>query len=161
MQSRRGVVLLMLVMSLSGCAARQKTITNLPAGVTMAQAQDWDAAVAKLHEIASVTSTVRSTVISLNHQGLFPDSNAYATTLTIIGKVDQLQLAASAILKQTPGIFTDSTRAQVKDYLQQISQQLVQLNTEGLTGIKNASNQQKVVALVAEITAAVTLILSL
>jgi hypothetical protein len=154
------VLFLCFALAFGGCAARVKTVTNLPPGVTQTQAQNWDSAVQDLSVIANATSTARQTVIDLNKAGLFPDGNSYVTTLQILGKIDQLQLAASAVLKQSPGNFSDSTKAQVKDYMQQISAQILTLNTQGVTGIKDQTSLQKVNGLIATITGAVALVLS-
>jgi hypothetical protein len=100
-------------------------------------------------------------VIALNRQGVFPDGPEYATALQVLGKVDQIQLSASAFLKQTPNTFSDSTRAKVKEFMDQISEQITKLNTSGVTGIKNADSQQQVAQIIGEITGAISLILSL
>jgi hypothetical protein len=154
------VLFLCFALAFGGCAARVKTVTNLPPGVTQVQAQNWDSAVQDLSTIANVTSTARQTVIELNKSGLFPDGNNYATTLEVLGKIDQLQLSASTVLKQSPNNFNDSTKAQIRDYMQQISAQILTLNTQGVTGIKDQTSLQKVNGLIAEITGAVALILS-
>lgn len=161
MRNQKVFAVLLLAVSLAGCAARQKTVTNLPAGVTMTEAQRWDAAVADLDRIASFVTSARQVVIDLNKQGVFPDGPQYVATLQGLGKVAQLQLAGSTILKAAPGTFSDSTKSQIQSLLQQISQQLVTLNTEGVTGIKNPSSQQQVTQLLGNITATVTLILGL
>jgi hypothetical protein len=161
MRNWKVFAVLLLAVSLTGCAARQKTVTNLPAGVTMTEAQQWDSAVANLDRIASFTSSARQTVITLNKQGVFPDGPLYVSFLQGIGKVDELQLSASTILKAAPGQFSASTKSQVASLLQQISQQLNALNTNGVAGIKNPSSQQQVTSLLANIGAAVTLILTL
>jgi len=149
------------IMIFAGCAARIKTVTDLPAGVTLQQAQSWDSAVANLHKIATATSTLRQAVIALNKSGVFPDGPAYASTLNAIVKIDQLQLAASTLLRQAPQNFGAPVKAQVADYVQQISAQLSLLNTQGVTGIKNTSSQQQIAQLISEISAAVQLVLAL
>lgn len=152
---------LILAISLSGCAARQQQVTNLPTGVTQAQAQNWDTAVANLNKVAEFTSSTRQAVIALNKQGVFPDGPAYVTTLQVLGKVDTLQLSASALLKQSPNNFSDTVKGQVKDYLFQIAAQISVLNTSGIIGIKNPSSQQQVAQLIAQLTGVVDIILSL
>lgn len=156
-------VLAVLVLSLAigGCAARVKTVTNLPAGVTQAQAQNWDSAVANLDKIASAVSSARQAVIAANKGGVFPDGKPYITTLETLGKIDQLQLSASAILKASPNNFSDSVKGQVADYMNQIAQQILVLNSQGTTGIKDANTQQTVAKFIGQITAAVALVLSL
>lgn len=161
MRNQKVVAVLLLAVSLAGCAARQKTVTNLPAGVTMTEAQRWDAAVANLDRIASFTTSARQVVINLNRQGAFPDGPNYVTALQTLGKIDEFQLSASAVLKAAPGTFSASTKAQVQALLQQIQQQLAVLNSGGVIGIKDPSSQQQVNTLISNIAATATLILSL
>jgi hypothetical protein len=138
-----------------------KTVTELPPGVTLKQAQDWDVAVQTLNQIATITTTARQTVTTLHTSGLLPDGPNYVTALTVVGKIDQLQLSASAVLKQSPNNFTDTVKGQVKDYVTQIGQQLIALNAAGVTGIKNPNSQTQIADLVSEITALTGLILTL
>lgn len=161
MPKKISIVLLSMVLLLGGCAARVKNVTDLPPGVTLSQVQSWDSAVANLHKMATATSSVRQAIIATNKQGVFPDGQAYATTLQILGKIDEIQLAASAVLKQSPNNFSDSVRSKIKDYMEQISEQVTLLNTNGVTGIKNPTSQQQVAKTISEITGAVALILSL
>lgn len=161
MRTMNVCAVLLLMVSLAGCAARQKNVTNLPPGVTLTEVQQWDQAVANLDKIASFTSTARQAVIASNKDGAFPDGPAYTTTLQSLGKVDEFQLAASTILKASPNTFSASTKLQVQTLLQQISQQLVTLNSNGVVGIKNPTTQQQVGSLLTNISAAVALILSL
>lgn len=152
---------LVAVLALSGCAARVKNVTNLPPGVTQKQAQDWDAAVAHLDQIASGVSAARQSVIAANKSGLFPDGPAYVTTLQVLAKIDSLDLAASAVLKQSPNNFSDTAKGQVADYMTQIAQQIVLLNNSGTIGIKDQNTQQKVAGIIGQVTAAVAFVLSL
>jgi nitrous oxide reductase accessory protein NosL len=146
---------------LTGCAARQSTITNLPVGVTQAQVQGWDSAVANLNKIAVANSGLRQAVIGLHNTNVFPSGSAYITTLTIIGKIDQIENAGTVYLQGVPKDWSVPTQTKIKDYMQQISALLQQLNSQGITGIKNASSQQQINTLISEITSSVTLILSL
>jgi hypothetical protein len=157
----RFIVVLALAACLSGCAARTKTITNLPPGVTQQQAQSWDSAVADLDKLSQAVSAVRVAVIDLNKQGVFPDGPHYVTALQIIGKIDQLEISAAAVLQQSPQNFDASAKTKVADYLTQISQQLVLLNNEGATGIKNPGSLQTINTLIAQIPAIIALIIQL
>lgn len=152
---------LMLSFSLAGCAARVKNVTDLPPGVTQKQAQDWDVAVQNLGKIASVTTTARQAVIAVHQGGLLPDGPPYVTALTAIGKIDEIQLAASAVLKQAPKNFSDPVKLQVKDYMTQIAAQIQILNQSGVTGIKNPNSQTQIGDLITQITGLAALILSL
>lgn len=155
------IVALAISLSFCGCAARVKTVTNLPPGVTQQQAQDWDAAVANLNKIADVTSALRQGLIGLNKNGGFPDGPQYILALQICGKIDEAQLAASAILKQTPNNFSASAKTQVQALMQQIAAQISTLNTQGVTGIKDPTSLKTISGLITQITSAAALILSL
>jgi len=152
---------LLLSFSLAGCAARVKNVTDLPVGVTLKQAQDWDVAVQNLSKIASVTTTARQAIIELHTVGLLKDGPTYVTALQSIGKVDELQLSASTILKQTPNNFTATTKQQVQSLLTQIGQQLVLLDQSGVTGIKNPNSQTQIADLIGQITGLIGVILQL
>jgi hypothetical protein len=145
---------------LSGCAA-QKTVSNLPAGVTQAQVQQWDSAVQALSKIATVNSSLRQTVIGLHQAGVIADGKVYGEMLTAIGKIDSAQLSAAAMLQAYPNTWTPGLSAQIQQYVNIISAQLTAITQDGLAGIKNPTSQQQVTSLIAEITAAVKLVLTL
>jgi len=149
-----------LAFVLTGCAARVAHVTNLPAGVTEQQAKDYDAAVGDLHKIATVTSTLRQTVIDLRNAGLFEDT-AYSTTLIALTKIDQAQLAASAYLRDAPEYFGEPQKKKIADIFSSIVTQIAQLNFAGATGIKNPASLKQVNGLLAELTAVVNLVLAL
>jgi hypothetical protein len=149
-----------LAFMLLSCAA-QKTVTNLPPGVTQTQVQQWDSAVQDLDKIAQVTTTLRQTVIALNKQGVIPDGKVYGEMLTAIGKIDQAQISASSLLRAYPQTWTPGLAAQIQQYVNIISAQLTSITQSGLAGIKDTNSQKQVTALIAEITAAVNLVLSL
>ena len=144
-----------------GCAARAKNITGVPSGVTQAQVQNWDAAVANLQKIASVTTTLRQAVISLNKTGAFPDGPAYAGTLSGIGRIDELQIAAANFLQGVPNDWSATTQATVNGYVTQIQAILTDLISSGVVGIKNPQSQQQVTALINEIGSAAAMIIGL
>jgi hypothetical protein len=158
------------VLAFTGCAARQKTVTNLPAGVTQAQAQSWDTAVANLDKIAQTTSTLRQAVIALNGatvtdaQGahkVIPDGATYAAILTSIGKIDQAQLDAVQYLRAQPQNWGISTQTRIKNDVTLIQAELLNITGQQLAGIKNTASQQQVSALISVIGNAATVILSL
>lgn len=160
-RNRAVLAVLLVVVSLAGCAARVKNVTNLPPGVTQKQAQDWDTAVQRLSQIAALTTAARTAVIDLHNAGLLKDGPTYVSSLTIIGKVDELQLSASAVLRQSPNNFSDATKARVQDYVKQIAAQIQTLNQTGVTGIKNPNSQQQIGDLITNLTDLTLLILSL
>ncbi len=161
---------LALAFTLGGCAARQKNVTNLPAGVTQAQAQAWDTAVANLDKIAQTVSTLRQSVIALNKatvtdangtRAVFPDGKQYAAALTTIGKIDQLEIDAANFLKAQPQNWSLSTQQKVQKDTVQIQALLQELVTQQITGIKNPNAQSQVQGLIAQLGGLATAILSL
>jgi hypothetical protein len=162
MTRRRIAIFAFLVSSFVfvSCAARQKTVTNLPAGVTQTQVQQWDTAVANLDKIASTTSAVRQAVIAINQVQAIP-APYYGRILTALGKIDQAQISAAAMLKAYPNTWTPGLAAQLQQYLTIISAQLTSITQDGLAGIKDANSQKQITTLIAEITAAVNLVLTL
>lgn len=161
MRTIRFIAVLAVVSLTWGCAARVKNVTGLPPGVTQAEAQNWDKAVQDLSQIAAVTSSARQAIIAAHSAGLIKDGPAYVDALTAVGKVDELQLSASTVLKQAPDHFTDATKTQVANYMQQISAQLLVLNQNGVAGIKNPNSQTQISDLIGQISALVGLILAL
>jgi hypothetical protein len=149
-----------LVFSLSGCAARVKNVTNLPPGVTLQQAQNWDSAIADLHKIASTVSSLRQALVDLHNAGMI-ENIYYSEALRMIGNIDRLELSAETILRQSPQNFSASAKQQVGIYVQEISAQIQALNAAGATGIKNPNSLQTVNKLIGDLTAVVGLILSL
>ena len=147
-------------MLFAGCAARVKNVTNLPPGVTLQQAQNWDAAIADLHKIASTVSAVRKAIIDLHTGGALAD-DYYVDALRVMAKIDQLEIASEGVLRQSPQNFSASAKQQVAGYVQQITAQITNLNAIGATGIKNPKSLQQVNALLGDLTAVVSLILSL
>jgi hypothetical protein len=155
------ILLAAIAAAFSGCAARQKTVTNLPAGVTQTQVQNWDSAVANLDKIAQTVSTLRQAVIALNQQKLLPDGSTYVKILTSIGKIDQAEIDASAFLKAQPQNWGVDTQTKVKNEIAIIQQEIAAINAQQLAGIKSQSAQNQVQQLVNNLSSLATLILSL
>ncbi len=149
------------VFGFAGCAARQKNVTNLPAGVTLTQVQAWDSAVANLDKIASSTTAARQAIIALHAQGVIPDGVTYGKILTALARIDQAQISAAAFLKAYPNTWSPGLATQMQAYMNDISAQLQAITNDGLVGIKNADSQKQVSALIAEITSFVNIILTL
>jgi hypothetical protein len=156
-----GVILAGTVAMSGGCAARVAHVTDLPAGVTEQQAKNWDAAVAGLHKLATLTTTLRQGVITARGAGVFPDDHVYAAALVSIGRIDQAQIEAADFLKQQPKNFGAPVRAKLFADLNTISQELVALNQVGAADIKNSDSQKNILAIIAEITATANLVLNL
>jgi len=144
-----------------GCAARVKNVTGAPAGVSVQQVQQWDAAVANLQKIATVTSSLRQAVMSLNRSGAFPDGDAYTQTLVGIARIDTAQIQASRFLESVPDDWTQPTQQRVQAYISQVQQALTGLTSSGAAGIKDPNRHKEVSALVAQLAADASAIVSL
>jgi hypothetical protein len=144
-----------------GCAARVKTVSNLPPGVTQKQAQDWDTEVATLGKVATATSALRQAVIGLERAGAFPDTVAYVKALQSVAKIDQAELAASAYLKEQPQYFGVTQKQKVQGLLNDIGAQIQGLNLETLVGIKDAEQQKTLSKTVGELVSLVNIALAL
>jgi hypothetical protein len=160
-----------LALSLAGCAARTKTVTNLPIGVTQAQVIQWDSAVAELHKVAATVSTLRQAIIGLNGatyvnpQGqtekILADGPVYATLLRSVAKIDQLEADAAAFLRKVPNTWAEPTQAKVRDYVNAIATEVQTMTQQGLLGIKTNTAQGQVAVLLNNLTASANLILAL
>jgi hypothetical protein len=158
-------VFLACTLAACGCASRVTHVTQLPPGVTEQQAQNWDAAVANLHKVASTVATLHKSLTNL-HGAQYDgkpvlSDEYYADALRAIAHIDQLELSAETVLRQSPKNFSLGAKQQVGAYVQQISAELAQLNGAGALGIKNSKSQQTIGNLLSEATAIVGLILSL
>lgn len=145
----------------AGCAARTKTVTNLPAGVTQAQVQAWDSEVAALHKMATITSTVRQGIIGLEKDGAFPDTVAYVNALRAIAKIDQLELAASVYLQEKPEYFAVPQKEKVRQILNEVGSEIEGLNVQSMINVKNGDSKAKLTAVVADLVAAMNTALAL
>jgi len=150
-----------VALALVGCTARVKTVTNLPAGVSQTQVQNWDSAVADLQKIAQVTTTLRQSVISLNKSGVFPDGPAYANMLAGIGKIDELQIEASNYLQGVPSDWSLATQQKILAETQQIQAILTNITNTGIVGIKDPASQSQVATLISNIGSVAALIIGL
>lgn len=143
-----------------GCAGRYSSVTGLPAGVTQAQAKSWDAAVANLHKIALSTSFVRQGITDVNAATPL-DKEYYGSFLGYVAKVDELQLSASALLRQRPEYFGASEKVTVGKYATDILAELDKLTALGVTGIKNPDSAKRISGLLGDLTAAAKIVLAL
>lgn len=152
---------LALAFLLCGCAARVKTVTNLPAGVTQAQVQKWDSAVEDLKTAAASTSSLRQAVMQLNQQGILPDGSAYTAILTDVGKADSLEAQAAVFLQSVPNDWSLPTQTKIQAYMQQIQVLLTDMVNTGAVGIKDATAQTNITSLIKTVGDTVNLIISL
>ena len=158
---RKTFAVLALSLSLAGCAARVKTVTDLPAGVTQKQAQDYDAAVRYLHEMASVTSSLRQAVIGVHDAKAFASDDAYVAMLQGLGRIDQIQLAASQMLRQAPQAFGQPQKQQIELYMQLATNEVQKLNSAAALNVKNTQSQQQLNDLISNLANLVKITLAL
>jgi hypothetical protein len=156
-------ILMTISLCTGGCAARQQTITALPTGVTQAQVQSWDTAVANLDKISQVTTTLRQAVIALNHANppVIPDGPVYAAILTSLGKIDAAQIDAANFLKAQPNNWGVSTQVKVQNDIALIQNELTAIVSQELVNIKNPSAVSQIDALVSQISSAAAIIIAL
>lgn len=160
-------LVLVLCLTLSGCAARVQHVTNIPTDAngkpvaTEGQVKTYDTAVSNLHKMAASVSALRQAVIGLNKQGVFPDSPQYASTLYAIGNIDKLELAAVDYLNKVPSTWSADMARTIEAQVNAILGSIDTLNKEGLIGIKNLNSQQQVSNLVKDITSLAHILLSL
>lgn len=150
-----------LILSMSGCAARVAHVTDLPTGVTEQQAKNWDAAIADLHKIADLNSTLRKAVIIIRNDGLFTSDEYYTKALTAVGRIDQYELESVNYLQQQPKLFSESQRQKLQSEMGLISDEISTLVMINATGIKNEGSKTTVGQIIGEITAVANLILAL
>jgi hypothetical protein len=152
---------------MTGCSARQATVTKLPAGVTQAQVQSWDAAVSDLHKLSVATTNLRQGIISLHTtvnasgQPMIPDGTVYQDMLTTIGHIDQIQIAAAGYLSTIPNNWSSPVKSQVAEYMAEVTMALNQLISDGAIGVKDSNSRQQLTTLTTEITSLVKIIMSL
>jgi len=164
-----GVAALGVVLLFTGCAARQTTITNLPANVTQTQVQNWDSAVANLDKIAQSVHTLEqltqtlctATMTTASGTGPVLAPGTCDLLLTDIGKIDQAEITAAKVLQQVPNTWGASTASQIAQYTAIITQALSDLTANGLVGIKNVMAQAQVQQFLVTIKGAVQVIAAL
>ena len=152
--------LLLFSVAMNGCAAKN-TYTNLPAGVTSAQVNAWVTANNGLTTASSLTDTAVKAVIAANRAGVFPDGTGYANTLRALGQASQIEIQAANFLQTVPNNFGQSIAAQLAAFTTQIGTQLSSASGLAAAGIKNATTQQQVVSIIAQITSAIAQIQAL
>jgi len=154
-------VVLLAALVLCACAARVKTVTNLPLSVTVTQVQSWDTAVADLDKFSQAVSAAQSAVLQLHQQGVFPDGPEYIATLNGFGRAAQVRIEAANFLKGVPNDWSQNTQQTFASYAAQIAQALEDIVKTGTVGIKNANSQQQIVQLVSNAAAILQITLSL
>lgn len=148
-------------LSLVGCAVRVTHVTNLPPGVSEQEVKNWYTATGTLHKIADVTHAVQEAVISFNHAGVFPDGPAYVATLQDLGKIKILQEDSAKYLATVPQTFGQPTKDKLKSNMTAISALIQDMNTRGITGIKNADSAKSINAQISQLILSASVLLSL
>lgn len=145
-----------------GCGARVKNVTELPANVTQAQAQSYDTAVANLHKISSVVSSMRSGIVDERVAGGFPNDAAYGKVLQSLGKIDGIEFDAASYLETVPNkILGADQKTRLQGYISAIQAELTKLTNSGDLGIKNATSQTNFNNGITELVGIANLIFSL
>lgn len=96
-----------------------------------------------------------------DQQPIFPSGPNYVITLEVIGKIDQVEVAAVSFLNGVPNNWSQSTKTQVANYMNQITALINQLNSQGVTGIRNKDSQSQVAQTISNIVSLVNLTLQL
>lgn len=92
---------------------------------------------------------------------IFPSGSNYVMTLEIIGKIDQVEVDAVNFLQTVPNNWSVSTKTKVAVYMNEISTLVNQLNSQGVTGIRNKDSQTQIVKTLTNIVSLVNLTLQL
>ena len=142
----------------AGCAAKNTTVTGLPAGVAQSQVNNWTSAVGDLKQAQDLTHSGLTTVIALNKQGTFPDGPAYAATLGGFGRAEQVELAAAMFLKTVPNDWSLSTANKIAAYSSEILAQLQMAASNGSLGIKAAAPLAQVTGIINNAVAVIHLV---
>lgn len=158
---------LVLVISIgfvtSSCGKKIK-VTNVPVGVPEQRVVNWFAAVGALEDATSVTDAAKTAVIQLNKtvgpdgNPILPDGSAYAGILTSVGKALQLEGEAARFLKTVPKTWDESTQTKLLSWIDPILAELQNINTLGVTGIKNPQSLQRINGFITQIRMSIQLI---
>lgn len=97
----------------------------------------------------------------VDQQPIFPSGPSYVTTLEVIGKIDQVEVAAVSFLNGQPKDWSAPTKVKIADYMNQITALINQLNSQGVTGIRSKDSQSQVAQTIGNIVALVNLTLQL
>src|SRR6266436_7423358 len=90
------LIFLGLGFALSSC--RHRTITNLPAGVSNSQVNNWINASNSLKDVQDTTHGVLTATVNLNHSGVIPDNAKYVTALGALGRANQSEVELAQFL---------------------------------------------------------------
>src|ERR1700760_3738861 len=85
-----------------GCAARVKTVTNLPSGVSSDEVRDWYGAVGVLDNISQVNHSLFVVMSGLHDSGVWTDEASYLVALKAAGRIDVVELSTANFLQTQP-----------------------------------------------------------
>lgn len=151
--------------TVTGC--QKKHIANVPPGVSESQVNDWYTATGAVSIVADNTKAAVDLIVDLNHNGEFPDGDAYNQTLSVFGGIAQGGIHARNVLSAMPENFNEDTRSQIVDFATtalaelakwQLSRQSSGMRTANVDG---AAGMQKVNDLTASIKKALEKLQSL
>lgn len=163
-QSRLAFFSLVLAFTLTGCAGRKITVTNLPPNVTQQQVQDWVSASNNLKQAQAITHNLQGTIIALHFtvgkdgKAILPNA-VYTAALQITAKLSATEIRFGRFLEQVPAKdFSASTKTAALNFTNDILGLVQELNSSGITGIKNPSSLATINNFLAEIRAIITAI---
>lgn len=153
----------MLCALIVGCAAKNTTVVNTPAGVTSSQVNAWTSAVTDLSQAQALTHGGLGAVVALNHATppVFPDGAAYAATLQGFGRAEQIEIQAATFLKTVPNSWSASTSAKISAYMTQILAQLAIANQNGTLGIRSPASVTTVTNIIGQTVTLINLVQSI
>jgi hypothetical protein len=161
MKKRLAVAVLAFSLVFSGCAARVNHITNLPPGVSEQSVKNWYSAVGAMKKIRDIDHSLYLTVTSLRDNKVWTDDASYTVALTSVGRLEATEIEANQFLESVPNDWSQPTQLKMQNYMNAISAAIQDLNTGGVTGIKDAGTLASVNNSIKSITVSVSLILSL
>ena len=156
--------MLALVSILPGCAGRKITVTNLPPNVTQAQVQDWVSAANDLKQAQQITHNLQRAVMALriatdaDGKPVLPTS-VYAKALQITARLSVAEIKFGRFLQGVPAKdFSASTKTAALNFTNDILGLIQELNSSGITYIKNPGTLATINNFIAEIRAIIVVI---
>jgi hypothetical protein len=137
------LLIAVLLVTVDACHKKQN-ITNVPPGVSTNEVQSWYTATGVLQTVADTGDKGLDLVISLNRQGVFPDSPAYKQTIQSFKAIGQLGLDTKKAMEEAPQKFGQPQRDQLGDFSNKVSAELQKLTSSGLVGVKDPDSQKKI-----------------
>jgi hypothetical protein len=153
-----------LCLTMSGCAGNKITVTNLPPNVTQQQVQDWVSAANDLKQAQQLTHSLQGTVLALrpltdaDGKPVLP-TEVYARAVRFCALLSAAEIRFGQFLQTVPAKdFSASTKAAALNFTNDILGLIQQLNSSGITYIKNPGTLATINNFIAEIRAIITVI---